>query len=89
MSMYDKTSRLVSLLGAILLALIIMIYPVALSQDGATPSHGLLALVMLGISAGFIHGVGFKPRAVIWKWLFHPALAWLLMALGLALILFG
>lgn len=87
--MHGKTARLVSLLAAGILALVIMIYPVVLSQDGAAPSHGLLALVMLGISAGFIHGVGFKPEALAWKWLFHPLLAWLLMALGLVLILFG
>jgi predicted membrane protein len=87
--MYGKTARLVSLLAAGALALIIMIYPVVLSQDGAAPSHGLLALVMLGISAGFIHGVGFTPRALIWKWLFHPVLAWLLMAAGIALMLGG
>jgi predicted membrane protein len=85
--MYGKISRLVSLLGASALALIIMIYPVALSQDGAAPSHGLLALVMLGISAGFVHGVGFMPKTVLWRWLFHPALAWLLMTTGLVLML--
>ncbi len=84
--MYGKTARLVSLLAAGFLALIIMIYPVALSRSGAMPSHGLLALVMLGISAGFIHGVGFTPRALAWKWLFHPILAWLLMAAGFVLL---
>ncbi len=70
-----------------MLALIIMLYPVALSQDGVAPPHGLLALVMLGISAGFIHGVGFTLKGAAWKWLFHPALAWLLMAAGFVLLI--
>jgi predicted membrane protein len=85
--MYGKTARLVFLLAAGVLALVIMLYPVALSKDGATPPHELLALVMLCISAGFIHGVGFTPTAALWLYLFHPFLGWLLMAVGLLLIL--
>jgi cyd operon protein YbgE len=86
MNLHGGFARGISLLAASILALIIMLYPVALSQDGSAPSHGLLALIMLGISAGFIHGVGFTPKAVLWRWLFHPALAWLLMAAGFVLL---
>ncbi|MEW6133375.1 MAG: cyd operon YbgE family protein [Pseudomonadota bacterium] len=89
MNLYGGFARAVSLVAAGILALIIMLYPVALSQDGTTPSHGLLTLVMLGISAGFIHGVGFTPRGLAWKWLFHPVLAWLLMAAGFVLLFRG
>jgi predicted membrane protein len=86
MNLHGGGARAISLVAAGILALIIMLYPVALSRDGAAPPHGLLGLVMLGISAGFIHGVGFVPRAAAWKWLFHPALAWLLMAAGFVLL---
>ncbi|ROZ80888.1 cyd operon YbgE family protein, partial [Gordonia sp. OPL2] len=37
---------------------------------------------MLGISGGFIYGVGFVPRFWLWKWLFSPVIAWPLMLLG-------
>lgn len=84
--LYGGAARAVSLLAAGSLALVIMLYPVALSRSGAMPPHGLIALVMLGISAGFVHGVGFTPRARLWRVLFHPLLAWLLMAAGFALL---
>lgn len=86
LDLYGGPARAVSLLAAGTLALVIMLYPVALSRSGAMPPHGLLALVMLGISAGFVHGVGFKPKAWLWRALFHPLLAWLLMAAGFALL---
>lgn len=86
MNLYSRAARALSLLSAGGLALVIMLYPVALSKGGATPSHGLLTLVMLGISAGFLHGVGFTPRARLLRALFHPLLAWLLMAAGFALL---
>ena len=45
-------------------------------------NHSMLMLVMVGISGGFIHGVGFIPRFWLWKWLFSPYIAWPLMILG-------
>jgi predicted membrane protein len=44
-------------------------------------------LVMWGISAGFIHGVGFVPQHWLWRLLFHPAAAWLLMGQGYLMLL--
>ena len=38
--------------------------------------------IMIGISGGFIHGVGFVPRFWLWKWLFSPFVAWPLMIWG-------
>jgi predicted membrane protein len=37
---------------------------------------------MWGVAGGFVHGVGFEPRAMAWRVVFHPLLAWALMALG-------
>jgi predicted membrane protein len=39
-------------------------------------------LIMWGVAAGFVHGVGFEPRALAWRAMFHPLLAWGLMAVG-------
>lgn len=80
-------SRALSLLLAVPLALLLLIHPAAMLDAQGRYSHGLLMLVMLGVSGGFIHGVGFDPRGSPWRWLFGPVLAWVLMALGYALLL--
>lgn len=82
-----STSRVLSLLLAVPLALLLLIHPAAMLDGEGRYSHGLLMLVMLGVSAGFIHGVGFDPRGQPWRWLFGPVCGWLLMALGYALLL--
>lgn len=80
-------SRVLSLLLAVPMALLLLIHPAAMLDADGRYSHGLLMLVMLGVSAGFIHGVGFDPRSLPWRWLFGPVLAWVLMALGYGLLL--
>ncbi len=75
--------RLVSLLLALTVSGLIFTYPKALGHA----NHGLLMLVMLGVSAGFVHGVGFVPRHLFWRMLFSPLIAWGAMAVGLWLLL--
>ena len=76
---------MVSLLLALALTGMILTYPRALAHT----SHGMLSLTMLGICAGFIHGVGFVPETRLWRLLFGPWMAWSLMGLGLWLLLNG
>ncbi|MDV7210922.1 cyd operon YbgE family protein [Azotobacter beijerinckii] len=78
--------RTLSLLLASPLALILLIHPSMIVDPEAGYSHSLLMLVMLGISSGFIHGVGFDPRGLIWRILFHPVGGWVLMGLGYAVL---
>ena len=80
---YATLPRLVSLVLAIALAGLILTYPRALGHT----AHGLLMLVMFGVSAGFVHGVGFVPEHKTWRILFGPWLAWPLMAMGFWLLL--
>lgn len=82
---YAALPRLVSLLLAAAMAGMIFTYPTALAHV----SHGLLSLTMLGVCAGFVHGVGFVPEGRAWRVLFGPWMAWLLMGLGLWLLLRG
>ncbi|MGV6473940.1 cyd operon YbgE family protein [Azotobacter vinelandii] len=79
--------RILSLLLASPLALILLIHP-SMIVDPVTGGydHRLWMLVMLGISSGFIHGVGFDPRGLVWRILFHPVLGWVLMGLGYAIL---
>lgn len=79
-------SRAVSLLLAAPLALVLLIHPAAMLDSEGRYSHGLLMLVMWGISSGFIHGVGFDPYSRVWRTVFHPLGGWLLMVLGYAML---
>lgn len=75
-------SRALSLLLAAPLALLLLIHPAAYLDDQGRYSHSLLMLVMLGISGGFVHGVGFDPINRLWRLLLGPACAWPLLILG-------
>lgn len=75
-------SRVASLLLATPLALLLLIHPAAMLDAEGGYSHGVLMLVMWGISSGFIHGVGFYPHRRLWRTLFHPLGGWPLMGLG-------
>ncbi|AYN95303.1 Cyd operon protein YbgE [Pseudomonas sp. LTJR-52] len=79
--------RVLSLLLASPLCLLLLIYPTAFLNAEGHYSHSMLMLVMWGVAGGFVHGVGFDPRAKVWKWAFGPLLAWMLMALGYALLI--
>ena len=80
--MYTTLARSLSLLLAATLASLVTFYPPAIARL----SHGMLTLVIWGICAGFVHGVGFDPEARIWRVGFGPVSAWLLMGVGLLLI---
>ena len=74
-----------SLLVAIVLMLLGSIAPVYLADAQGQASHGLATLVFWAMSAGFVRGVGFIPRAKLWRWLFS---GWACaIALVLALLL--
>lgn len=79
-------SRALSLLLATPLTLILLIHPAAMLTADGHYEHRLIMLSMLGISSGFIHGVGFDPIGRLWKILFHPVSGWLLMGLGYAIL---
>lgn len=64
------------------LALLLLIHPAAYLDDQGRYSHSLLMLVMLGISGGFVHGVGFDPINRLWRLLLRPRAAWPLLILG-------
>ncbi|MEJ5211755.1 MAG: cyd operon YbgE family protein [Burkholderiales bacterium] len=82
-SPHSAWARGLSLLGAFTLMLLVTLAPRALTtSDGSVVSHGLLTLVMWGLCAGFVHGVGFLPRHPLLRALLGPVPAWLGMGLG-------
>jgi predicted membrane protein len=78
-------SQGITLVVAFVLMLLITIYPRALATESGGPiSHGILMLIMWGLSAGFVYGVGFIPRNRLLRVALGPWLAWAGFALGLA-----
>jgi predicted membrane protein len=58
------------------------VYPLFMANAAGRADHGLALLLFWAMGAGFIRGVGFVPRAVVWRWLFS---GWACaLALGLA-----
>ncbi|MCF7202155.1 cyd operon YbgE family protein [Pseudomonas oligotrophica] len=86
---YRPAARALSLLLAAPLALLLLIHPAAMLDGQGGYSHPQLMLVMWGISAGFVHGVGFVPLFRPWRWLLGPLPAWALCALGYAILAGG
>ena len=79
-------ARAVSLTAALALMLLITLVPRGLTgADGTALPHGLLALVMWGMSAGFVHGVGYVPKTTLLRLPLGALAAWPLLALGLGL----
>jgi predicted membrane protein len=80
-------ARFISLTAAITMMLLVTLLPRALTTaDGSAISHGVLMLIMWGMSAGFVHGIGFIPRNAVVRVLLGPVVAWL--GMGVALIFY-
>ena len=78
----NKFAMAISFLLALPLAGVLLIHPAMILDANGEYSHSTMMYIMIGISGGFIHGVGFIPKFWLWKWLFSPFLAWPLMLLG-------
>ena len=78
----NKFAMAISFLLALPLAGVLLIHPAMMLDANGEYSHSTMMYIMIGISGGFIHGMGFIPKFWLWKWLFSPFLAWPLMLLG-------
>lgn len=76
-------ARAGSLLLAAALSLALLFLPAMRGAALAPGAHGLLTPLVMAICAGFVHGVGLRPRRAWARALLHPALLWPLQ-LGLA-----
>lgn len=59
----------VSLIVAIALVALVTGYPRAVATSAQDIHQGRLLLMVWGICAGFVHGVGFVPRSRLLRWL--------------------
>lgn len=74
--------------GLLALAIMIMlgtsIYPNVLASAACAADHWAATALFWAMSTGFISGVGFRPRHVVWRTLFSPASCLLALTAGLA-----
>ncbi|WP_168172382.1 cyd operon YbgE family protein [Cellvibrio sp. PSBB023] len=66
---------------SLLVMVLITAWPHFLGSTPETMNHNAAMVLMLGMSCGFVYGIGFTPKLRIWRWLFS---AW--SALGLMLL---
>lgn len=84
--LYGLAARSLSLLLASGTGLLLTLYPQAVLQSGAAPSHFALMICMWGVAAGFVHGVGFVPYNPVLRQLLGPVATWLFTIGGLLLL---
>ena len=75
-------ARAVSLLAAVAVAAVIILYPRLVAEDSASVPHGFLVVLLMGMSAAWVHGFGFVPENRILRVLFSPVVAWPVMLIG-------
>lgn len=82
---YPKSgwTQALSLISAIAISVVLTAYPRLIAESIHEVDHGLFTLFMWAVSAGFIHGVGFEPKASLWRIIFNPVIAWLVIIYGL------
>ena len=80
--------HLPSLMAALAIMLVGSVYPLVFTRADGTADRGLAMALFWAMSAGFVRGVGFVPKARIWRLLFSgwSCLAALRLAVGHRLI---
>jgi cyd operon protein YbgE len=73
-------SRLISLMMATGLSLTLLFGAPLFAEKIQGAGRGILMLGLIGIAGGFVHGVGFEPRNIFFKFLFNPWVSRLFMA---------
>ena len=77
--LYAGWARALSFLMAMVLSGLLLVMPSVVASDTRDLDHGPLSLALIGISAGFIHGVGYVPVMTVWRWLFSHYVGWPVM----------
>lgn len=76
-------------LPSLLVGLAIMfggtLYPPLMADAAGRADHNLAMALFWAMSAGFVRGVGFVPRARVWRWLFSGWACSAALALAAAL----
>lgn len=80
-------TRAFSLLLSLIASTVLTVAPFLVARQMTPAAHAILPFLLLGISAGFIHGVGYMPRLTFMRALASPLCAWPLIAGSLLLLI--
>lgn len=72
------------LLSAIAIMIVLSIYPAILAGPDGKANHSAAYALFWAMSAGFVRGVGFIPRHVVWRYMFSGSAC----AVGLLVAIF-
>ena len=81
-----RAGRALSLVLALSVTAVVVAAPRLLAGSMHEVPHGLLALLLLGMSAAYVHGVGYVPRRRWLRPLAGPLVAWPLIGATAALL---
>ncbi len=75
--------RAFSLIMALVLAGCMFWDPTRFAAKTSSLSVWHSLLIMWAVCSGVIHGVGFRPKALLWQGIFCPLLAFIVLLVGL------
>lgn len=68
--MRESRIHVPSLAAALVIMIVGTLYPPLMADSAGRPNIPLALCLFWAMSAGFVRGVGFVPRALVWRWLF-------------------
>ncbi|MBV8568335.1 MAG: hypothetical protein JO273_23065 [Methylobacteriaceae bacterium] len=82
-------TRALSFIAALAVSLVLLLDPYILGPRLSWQIHSGLPLMMTGVSISFAYALGYKPDRRALHAAFHPAVGWLLLAVGAAILATG
>jgi len=79
-------TRTLSLLLSLVASAVLTVAPFLIARQMTPAAHAILPFLLLGISAGFVHGLGYSPRLLFMRALASPMCAWPLIVGSLFLL---
>lgn len=81
--LYSRAARVLSFILACALSALILVNPQVIAASPGQIQHGALAVLMWGIAAGFVHGVGYVPVYPVWRIALGPLVGLPVMVSGI------
>jgi len=78
--------RGVSLLLAVSISLVLMVFPYVLGRSLSPAVHAILPLLLLSVCGAFVHGLGYVPESPRLRRMISPAVLWPALAVTTLLI---
>lgn len=75
------------LLQSLIIMVLITIAPRIFGGSLEHYHHSAAMLLMMSMSAGFVYGIGFKPRFWLWRYLFSWLSVYIFLAVGIFLLM--